>query len=400
MDKRVGFDSTLLVSWPVIGVSFAASLIAWRVGADALAALLLTLSAVGLTARLWGQAAVKRMTLTVAPESRTLSVGQETRWHYTLENGKLLPLIWLELRQTPTACLAPDSAFACRTLPAEAPQTGETPVWQRRFAFLGGDSRLEWDCRFTAVRRGVYRPGPFALSSGDGFGLSQSTSAPDPLRGQAFAVWPRLVPVRTGPFLQNVWTGTTGRSGWAEDPGVLRGEREYLPGDRWKRIDWRMAARTDELYVREYETVQPRSFLFVLDCAGLTDPEETISLLASLLRALNGQGLPCGLALPRTAAGPAVLLRGEDPAASLERCMFALADFQVETARPDGFDLTALTAAAAGSGQVWLMGESAAALAAGRAARALKHAGARYLCRCPGGGALTFDQIRGKEAAS
>lgn len=400
--KRVGFQSALLVSVGVIAGSFAASLLAWWVHADAVAALLLAVSVVGLVSRLWGLYALRRLETEVRADRETLSVGQELRMHYTIRNNKALPLIWLELCQDVPRrdCLVPGEGFErLRFSEEEAAHAGREEVWRRRFSFLMGFKELEWDCCWTGQRRGVYRPGDLVLRSGDGFGLTQSTAATGGFGGQVFVVWPKIVPVRTAPFLRNIWTGHTGQAGWVEDPSVLRGERAYQPGDPWKRIDWRTAARTDELYVRQYETLRPMSILFLLDSAELEDAEEGISLTASLIRHLSLEGIRCGLALPQTAERPALLLRPDDPAVTAERCLFALAEFDAEGARAGAFDRRALVSAAPEAGQLWLLGQESRSLRTGAAAQALERSGLRLLCKVPGQGALSFADVMGKEAA-
>ena len=401
-EKRVGFQSALLVSAGVIAGSFGASLLAWWVHADAVAALLLTVSAVGLASRLWGFYALRRLPVEVRADSETLSVGQEIALHYTITNAKALPLIWLELCQdvAPRDCLQPREGFERRRFEAdEAAYSGRSEAWLRSFSFLTAYKKMEWTGHWVGCRRGVYRPGPLVLRSGDGFGLTQSVAAVPALEGKVFVVWPKIVPVRTEAFLRNIWTGHAGRAGWVEDPSVLRGERAYQPGDPWKRIDWRAAARTDELFVRQYETLRPMSVLFILDTASLEDPEEGISLTASLIRRLSLEGVRCGLALPQTGKDPALLLRPDDPSVTAESCLYALADHEAETARPEAFDLRALVSAAPEAGQLWLLGEEALRLRTCPAAQALTGSGLRILCRRPGQGELSFGEVMGKEAA-
>ncbi len=406
--RRVGFQSALLVSLGVILGSFVLSVLAWWLGMDGVGALCMAVAVTGLISRLWGLYALKDVEVQALPERETLSPGQRVTVRYTVKNNKALPLIWLELGQDipPRDCLVPDGGFRLTEVPQ--PQTGPEPppplkMYVRRFAFVMGRTELSWETAWTGVRRGVYRPGPMALRSGDGFGLTQSDGETPGLAGRMLVVWPRIVPVETWPFLRHVWTGRTGKAGWSEDPTVTRGVRSYEPGDPWKRIDWRVAARTDELMVRQFDTVTPLSVLFILDGAGLTDPEEGISLTASLILALERAGISCGLALPATAGRGPQLLRPEDAAVTAEGCLFALADFDVETAGPV-YDEAALMSAAAESGQVWLVAEGAGSLSCPALAGKLSERGLRLLARRAEPGAAMskiclFDEIRAGGAA-
>lgn len=409
MDKkrRIGFQSALLVSTAVIAAAFAGAVMAFFVGASGVGVLLTAVSVTGLVSRLWGLYSLRGMEAEVLPERETLSVGQSVTVHYTLKNNKALPLIWVELCQDVPAreCLVPDESFQRKRFSdEEAQNTGRDEAYMRRFAFVMGMSTLEWDTEWTGARRGVYRPQNLVLRSGDGFGLTQSSGEVSGLDGRMLVVWPRIVPVETWPFLRHVWTGGTGKAGWQEDPTVMKGERAYQPGDPWKRIDWRTAARTDELMVRQFDTVTPLSVLFILDAASFEDPEEAISLTASLIRTLAVQGIDCGLALPATEERATLLLRPEDPMVTERRCLFALAEFDAETAGSH-FDDMAIILTAAQSGQVWIVSRSAKAMTCAVLAGKLSESGVRLLAERDEPGAAmtkiyTFDSIRRREAVT
>lgn len=402
--KRVGFQSSLLASTWVIAGAFAASLLAWLVDATGTAVLLMAASAAGLASRLWGFYALKDVDLSVQADHETLSVGQSVALHYSLCNNKSLPLIWMELCQDVPVrdCLVPDSSFQLRTFSEEETAfTGQKSAYMRRFSFFMGWSELSWDTVWTGERRGVYRPSAFVLRSGDGFGLTQSTGQVPGLSDRVLVVWPKIVPVETWPFLRHVWSGSAGKAGWSEDPTVTKGIRAYQPGDPWKRIDWRTAARTDELMVRQFDTVTPLSVLFILDSTSLEDAEEGISLLASLILALERSGVECGLALPATKQRAPLLFRPEDPAVTAAQCLFALSEFDAETAT-SRFDDTAVMACAAGTGQVWIMAGSARRMNCPELAGKLSESGVRLLAeqREPGVTMTkdyTFREIRPKE---
>lgn len=402
---KVGFSSALLVSTGIIIAAFAGSILAWWAGLDGVGVLLMAVAVTGLISRLWGLYALRHVEATVRPDREAISAGQPVTLHYTVKNNKPLPLIWLELCQDVPVrdCLRPVDGFRLTDLPEAQVMGYEGPKQKycRRFAFLMGNTALEFDTVWTGERRGVYRPGNLLLRSGDGFGLTQSEEEAPGLAGRMLVVWPKIVPVETWPFLRHVWTGRTGKAGWSEDPTVMRGLRAYQPGDPWKRMDWRVVARTDELMVRQFDTVTPLSVLFILDSASLSDPEEGISLLASLIMALERQGVSCGLALPSTAEKPALLLRPEDPAVTAAGCLFALADHAVESA-VERYDETGIMTAAAESGQVWLVAEGAGSLGCPELAGKLSERGVRLLAaKAEKGVDMTkiylFEQIRRRD---
>ena len=398
--NSLGFQSALIVNRSVIIGTFAVSMIAWWLGGDMIAALLLAVSVVGLVSRLWGRFALSNVKVTVRAESAALSAGQNVKIEYKIENDKMLPLVWLEICQdaAKNGCLEPDSSMVLRRFSKEeADYSGWDKAYMRKFAFLMGHSEMEFECIWTGKRRGVYRPRNIILKSGDGFGLTQLVSEAEGLAGNVFAVWPELKPVDTSVFLKNIWNGNTGRSGWVEDPTVLRNEREYQEGDSWKRIDWRAAARTDELYTKQYETIRPSSLLFVIDTASFSDKEEALSMAASVIWELSHKGITAGLCLPATDEKDSVLIRPDDPAGSPEDCMFELADHDAESAKADRFNLRELVLAAEDCGRIWVMSEDKEALMAGSLARVLSYSGAGFIYANADEQGISFNSIRAKE---
>ena len=401
--RRLGFQSALLVSWGVIGLTFVGAVFMWWFGLPRIGVLLMAVSVTGFVSRMWGMYALRGLEAEVTPERECLSVGQSVTVHYVLSNRKALPLIWVELLQDVPAgeCLVPESGFERVPFSVEeAEHSGKTEAYLRRMSFLPGYGCLAWDTVWNGMHRGVYSPRDLVLRSGDGFGLTQSAGEVRGLHGQV-VVWPKLVPVRTEPFLRHVWTGNTGRLGWTEDPTVLRDERAYIPGDPWKRIDWRNAARTDELTVRQFETIRPLSALFLLDAASFADAEEAISLLASVIRALYHEGIRCGLALPASGKRPGVLLHPDHPETEVVSCLYALSDFDAEHAG-GRFDVSSVLAAAVDAGQVWIVTRSAEGIRCPELAERMTETGAGLICEERGSGLPAarkcfFDELRRTE---
>ena len=331
--QRISRMSSLLVATPVIVAAFVLGVLAGRFGLPGLSTVCLCLGLLGLVSRLWGTFAARRVTARIDADRPTLSVGEDVTVTYSLENGKLLPVMWLELLQdVPEAGrLTPDGGLTLVRYDAtEAAAEGRESVYRRRVLFLMGMQQMSWDVAWTGRRRGIYQPKHLTIRTGDALGLTQS--ALDVATDALFVVWPEMVPVTPEPLLRSIWRGTTGRSGHVEDPSVMRGLRAYQPGDPWKRIDWRMAARQDELSVRQFETILPASLHFVLDVAsfaGLSEDdaelERAISVLASLIAEFDRRGIACGLSLPPCDAGPGVDLFASDPAVAASDLLYELA---------------------------------------------------------------------------
>ena len=80
-------------------------------------------------------------------------------------------------------------------------------------------------------------------------------------------------------------------------------QRPYMPGDDVRRIDWRLFARTDRFYVKEYEADTNTNFMIVLDISrsmdfgsdGITKLDYARYLAASLAYLSDGQRDRVGL---------------------------------------------------------------------------------------------------------
>ncbi|MDD3165536.1 MAG: DUF58 domain-containing protein [Oscillospiraceae bacterium] len=359
-DKRKdGAFSSLLVAWPMIGGSIAAAIILFWQGLHAFGGLMVMLCIVGLLARLWGDAALHHVTAECESSCPAVYVGQTMTVRYHVENEKLLPLIWLEIGQPlpPRDCLALGDGFSRAEASGQAQDA--PPEARQNIAFLLGGRALRWERTFTARARGVYRFDALKLHSGDGFGLVQNVCDQPLAAPPTFVVWPKRIPVQPEPLLQNLLGGQSAGAGFYEDVTLLKNIRAYADTDSWKRIDWRMAARQEELQVKQFETVLPHSVLFVLDAASFSPAEYAISATASLIAALMEKRMQCGLFLPKTAAcAPVSLLPGTQEAA-LEAILFALSAFDAETATA-AFDDRLLLARHNDAGRTFVLTHSGA----------------------------------------
>ena len=358
--------SSFIVSPIAIAVTFVGSLLANWGGIEMLAVLLFSLSVAGLTGRLWGFYVLRQVGVQISSTNLTLSVGDTAQLRYTVENNKLLPLTWLELSMDApdNGCVMPDSGFSLYAAPEGSDSTEPPkPVFRRRILFLMGFRCVSWDVCWSARKRGIFNVSNMSMRSGDGFGLSQSIQNID-TGGSVIIVWPRIVPVDTAPFFRNVWQGGVGKKGHVEDITVLHGLRDYENRDSWKRIDWRMAARSDEVLVRTFENILPSTVHYVLDVEsflGLSadndELEECISVLASLILELAALGISCGLSLPRGEGFQSVDFSPDDASVDAGDLLNSLAALDVGRAS-GGFDEHLIESLSQSVGQLWMVSYS------------------------------------------
>lgn len=114
--------------------------------------------------------------------------------------------------------------------------------------------RSECDYAFTASRRGLYKIGPLEAIGTDPIGLYWTSAVVSPQT--EVLILPKPVPIPGWD-----WNRRGGGGGFETDrakqkgPGIeMHGAREYAPGDPLRRIHWRATARTNRLFVRDFES--------------------------------------------------------------------------------------------------------------------------------------------------
>ncbi len=280
----------------------------------------------------WMKLSTRGLSASIQSQSCRTYPGQEISMEFTLENQKNLPLTWLKWTQPapPNGCLETPSDFEWKDIFDLSTGYAHAPILQKGFYSLEGQATLRWTSAFQAVRRGVYRPQWVELYTGDGYGFGAKKHRIDLPSPPTFVVYPKYVPVVTQPFFKSLWSATSGPQGTIEDVTLLRSTREYVTGDSFKRINWRLAAREGALSVNQYQTIAPRSVYFFIDtttffnCSDDNEEfEDTLSVIGSLVTELFAQGMSVALYFP-TQGGQdnlSVPLSRSSP----EECLLALA---------------------------------------------------------------------------
>ena len=259
--------------------------------------------------RLWGYFSIRKISVVFdAPYSR-MFVGDEADVCFSINNEKFMPLIWLDffIPMPRRACVMPDSFRQTETGTQEEERWEGNRALKKSFSFIMGRDSLVWSSRWVAKRRGVYHLDRVMLRSGDGFSLTQAQSVTRPAETLIFVIYPKVRSVDITQMLSIQWDSTGDNRGFVDDVTAMRGVRRYEAGDSWKRINWRMAARQQELSINLYETITPKAVHFIVDGESFctfpedeTEFEDTLSMLASLLLSLSDARVLCGLSLPQS----------------------------------------------------------------------------------------------------
>lgn len=225
----------------------------------------------------------------------------------TVENGKALPLPWLEWRETVPAALRPDAGARDRDGAASAA--------------LGWYGTVTLTRRLVCRRRGIWRIGPATVTSGDPFGLfPRSLVWPEADR---LVVYPRLFGLDAlGLPSRHPLGDTRIADALFADPARTAGVRDYTPDVPLRHVHWKASARGHGLQARQFEPTTRLRVMVLLDAAGFGGGddeapfEHAVSTAASLAVALGDLGHPVGLltnAAHMEAAGPTAIPPGAGP---------------------------------------------------------------------------------------
>lgn len=293
-----------------------------------------------LVSRMWGESALRHVEVQYEGAPAALFPPGEVTLKFRIKNDKLLPVIWLELVQLleEDAPLFPaDPAEVCHVTGNQAKLEGakgeEASFLYKKFTFVMGGEELHWESRWTARRRGIFRPARVELRAGDGFGLTQKERS---IGGDhCVAVYPALQSVSSDLFLQDMWEASSGARGYMEDPTIIKSTRDYARTDPFKRINWRVTARAQKTVVNTFETILPKSAHFIVDCESFNGPqpqseafEDMFSILTSLILRLEEAGIQCGVSLPKSRNAMAREIIGAERT-PLEEILFAFAEYEL-----------------------------------------------------------------------
>lgn len=150
--------------------------------------------------------------------------------------------------------------------------------------------------RFRQVtqQRGQFKPGRFRLSTEYPLGLFVAWTVVD-LSMQCI-VYPKPAERASPPLSRTNEDGDyDSRAVGLED---YSGLRKFQPGDSWRRVSWKAAAKSDELYIKEFTGGRPQSQWIDWELIEETDTEKRLSIMTRLVIDAEESGRLYGLRLP------------------------------------------------------------------------------------------------------
>lgn len=228
------------------------------------------------------------LSVTLRFSQETLTEGEAGTLRQTVENRKLLPFWWGDIRYTlPPFIALRDPGYAGREYYRDTVSA---------FSF----ERVTKEVPFTAVRRGYFRIDSAELTTQDFF-FRWRMLARSAQEAELYVFPSRQAVGRFEPELRRITGEILTRRLMVEDPFQFRGIRDYAPFDSLKKINWKATARTGETKVNEFSATTSQEAVLLLDLDRSSDwnPEalrETLLRIAACLAdRLVASGVPVGL---------------------------------------------------------------------------------------------------------
>lgn len=224
---------------------------------------ILVLLVAGLT-DLWAQQCFHGLLYRRLLSEERVTFGEEITLAITVENAKLLPLPWLEVKD-----------IVPRALPIEGKVLRGTGL-HGDMATLDCLLSARWYERITrrytvhCTQRGVHTFGPTVLYSGDVFGFTNRELAVS--NQQYLLVYPLVVPLSSfGIPARHPFGDRRAPRRLLEDPSRVIGVRDYAYGDSIRHVHWKATARTMQLQSKVYEATTTYTLMLFLNIVSQLD---------------------------------------------------------------------------------------------------------------------------------
>jgi uncharacterized protein (DUF58 family) len=166
-------------------------------------------------------------------ESDHVFLGEEVLVQIELENTTNIPLVWV----------------LCND---QTPHDVNVISKRRSVLSLGPKAKGLFTYKVQGRKRGVYKLGPVQVEAGDPFGIDTKRGIMDITH--SLVVYPRIRSLQEFQLPSKLPFGEVKTAQRLfEDPARTIGARPYEPGDPYKRLHWKLTAKTGQLQVKEYQ---------------------------------------------------------------------------------------------------------------------------------------------------
>ncbi|MFQ6029552.1 MAG: DUF58 domain-containing protein [Dehalococcoidia bacterium] len=208
-------------------------------------------------AKFWDQFAFREVSHQRTLTRQRAFIGDSFEYTVSLSNEKILPLIWVDIHDVfPNELDLPGASLR---------GTGvEVSREHRITTSLLPYQRVSWKYNLRCRARGYHRIGPVRLRSGDIFGFTAAEMRFPEV--DHILVYPRIVDLNQLILPSEHPLGESrGRRPLHHDPSRFLGQRDYLPTDPMKHIDWKATARRSALQTKVFEPVMSLNVLIALN---------------------------------------------------------------------------------------------------------------------------------------
>ena len=210
-----------------------------------------------IAARIWDRYAFRSVIHERFINRKRAFIGDVVEYTVSLNNDKLLPLIWVEIHDSfPDALDLASATMRGSGLESNRQHTITTSLLPYQ--------KATWKYSMTCKERGYHRIGPVRLRSGDIFGFSSAETRYTEY--DHILVYPRVMDLEGVLFSAEHPLGDVrGPRPIYHDNSRVGGQRDYQPRDPLKHIDWKATARARRLQTKVFEPVVSLNMLIVMN---------------------------------------------------------------------------------------------------------------------------------------
>ena len=249
-----------------------------------------------LAARVWERFAFRSVSHTRSISRKRAFIGDTIDYSVSLDNDKVLPLIWVDIQDSfPEGLDLTGATMRGTGLELNRQHTITTSLLPYQ--------KATWKYSLTCSERGYHRIGPVRLRTGDIFGFSSAET-----RYTHFdhvLVFPRVVDIEGLVFPPEHPMGEIrGSKPIYFDTNRVVGQRDYQPRDPMKHIDWKATARARKLQTKVFEPVVSLNMLIVMNGSTREHSwqgsnrrlfERTVTIAASVASLADRRGYTYGV---------------------------------------------------------------------------------------------------------
>ncbi len=212
---------------------------------------------VAIAARVWERYAFRSVSHSRSINRRRAFIGDTVDYSVSLDNDKLLPLIWVDIQDSfPHGLELAGATMRGTGLESNRQHTITTSLLPYQ--------KATWKYSMKCSERGYHRIGPVRLRTGDIFGFSSAETSYT--KFDHILVYPRVIDLEGLLFPPEHPLGDVrGSKPLYFDTNRVVGQRDYQPRDPLKHIDWKATARTRRLQTKVFEPVVSLNMLIVMN---------------------------------------------------------------------------------------------------------------------------------------